>query len=64
MALLPESDTGIVVLTNAETLPCAAPMILGVQYRLIELHYGMDNQIDGYVDKIMDSVREAFDMEC
>ena len=64
MALLPESNTGIVVLTNADLLPCGANMKLAVQHRLIELRYGMDNQIDGYIDQIADTVREAFGIEC
>ena len=53
MALLPETNTGIVVLTNAENLPCARPMTLAVQYRFVELLYSMDNQIDSYLDTIM-----------
>ena len=63
-ALLPESDTGIVVLTNADLLPCGFGMKVAVQHRLIELLYGMENQIDGYVDQIADTVREAFGIEC
>ena len=53
MALLPESSTGIVILTNAENLPCARPMTLAVQYRFIELLYGLDYQIDDYLNTIM-----------
>lgn len=56
MALLPEIGTGIVIFTNAENLPCARPMTLAVQYRFVELLYGMDNQIDGYVDEILSQV--------
>ena len=63
-ALLPESDTGIVVLTNADLLPCGAYMKLAVQRRLIELRYGMNNMIDGYVDEIAATVRDAFGIEC
>jgi len=64
MALLPESDTGIVVLTNADLLPCAAYMKIAVQHRLMELRYGLDNTIDGYVDQIEETVRDAFGIEC
>jgi CubicO group peptidase (beta-lactamase class C family) len=53
MALLPETNTGIVILTNAENLPCARPMTLAVQYRFVELLNGMENQIDSYLDAIM-----------
>ena len=63
-ALLPDSDTGIVVLTNADLLPCGAYLKLAVQHRLIEMRYGMENQIDGYVDLIADTVRDAFGIEC
>ena len=63
-ALLPDSDTGIVVLTNADLLPCGAYFKLAVQHRLIELRYGMGNQIDGYVEQIVDTVRDAFGIEC
>ena len=63
-ALLPESDTGIVVLTNANLLPCGMFMKLAVQHRLIELRYGMDNQIDGYIDQIEETARNAFGIEC
>ena len=64
MALLPESDSGIVVLTNANLLPCGAYMKIAVQHRLMELRYGLDNTIDGYVDQIADTVRDAFGIEC
>jgi CubicO group peptidase (beta-lactamase class C family) len=63
MALLPESDTGIVVLTNAEstmTPLCSRPMTLVVLYRFVELHYGLDNQADG----MMDALLEQFGLEC
>jgi len=39
-------------------------MKLAVQHRLIELRSGMENQIDGYIDQIADTVREAFGIEC
>ncbi len=64
MALLPESDTGIVVLINTEFFPCGVFMPLAVQYRFVELLYGMDNQIDGYMDQIAGTVRDAFGIEC
>jgi hypothetical protein len=60
MALLPDSGTGIVILTNAENLPCARPMTLAVQYRFIELLHGIDHQIDGYLHGIM----RAAGIEC
>ena len=63
-ALLPESDTGIVVLTNSNLLPCGAYMKIAVQHRLMELRYGLDNTIDGYIDQIGDTVRDAFGVEC
>jgi hypothetical protein len=56
MALLPESGAGIVVLTNAENLPCARPMTLNVQYRFVELLHGMDNRIDNYMTEILKAV--------
>jgi CubicO group peptidase (beta-lactamase class C family) len=63
MALLPESDTGIVVFTNAESTMsplCSRPMTLVVLYRFVELHYGLDNQADG----MMDALLEQFGLEC
>lgn len=56
MALLPQSGTGIVILTNAENLPCARPMTLAVQYRFVELFHGMDSHIDEYLDGILSAV--------
>jgi CubicO group peptidase (beta-lactamase class C family) len=56
MALLPEISTGIVIFTNGENLPCARPMTLAVQYRFVELLYGMDNQINDYLDTILSMV--------
>ena len=64
MALLPKSETGIVVLTNANLMPCGAFMKLAVQHRLVELLYGMENQIDGYLDQLAETVRDAFGIEC
>ena len=64
MTLLPDSNTGIVVLTNAASHPCGEPMKISLQYRLVELLYGMDNQIDDYVDQIMDTARKAFGIVC
>ncbi len=52
------------VLTNAASLPCGEPMKISLQYRLVELLYGMDNQIDGYVDQLMETAGEAFGIEC
>jgi CubicO group peptidase (beta-lactamase class C family) len=60
MALLPESDTGIVIMTNGESLPCARPMTLVVMYRFVELLYGLDNQVDGMIDAVL----EQFGIEC
>ena len=64
MALVPEADAGIVVLINAEGLPCGWPRILALQYRFIELLYGLDNQIDGFLDTVMDTVKKQFGLEC
>ena len=34
-----------------------------VTFRLVEVRYGMDNQIDGYLNQVADTVREAFGIE-
>lgn len=60
MALLPETNTGIVIFTNGQNLPCARPMTLVALYRFVELLYGMDNQVDGYVNTIL----EMFGITC
>jgi hypothetical protein len=39
-------------------------MKLAVQHRLIELRYGMDNQIDGYIYQIEETARNASGIEC
>ena len=56
MALLPDANIGMVILTNSETLPCARPMTLAAQYRFVELLYGLEHQIDGLIDDIREEV--------
>ena len=55
MTLLPESNTGIVIFTNAMDV-CTRFMTLDVQYRFVELLYGMDSQIGDYSDELLDMV--------
>lgn len=48
MAFLPEADAGIVVLTNVDLLGTAH--VRNVQYRFIELLYGLEPRIDGFAE--------------
>ncbi len=51
VAFLPESDLGVVILTNGG--PLAAPFTFAVQYRLFELAFGADPEIDPLLDGLL-----------
>ena len=48
MTLIPDADTGIVILTNVDTM--GLPMTRNVQYRLVEMLYGLEPKLGEFIE--------------
>ncbi len=51
VGFLPESDLGVVILTNGG--PLASPFVYSIQYRLFELAFGTAPEIDAELDALL-----------
>ena len=60
MSFIPEADTGIVVLTNADVLGTA--LSRNVQYRLIEMLFGLEPLIDEFAAAELEGIGGASDL--
>jgi CubicO group peptidase (beta-lactamase class C family) len=60
MAFIPEADTGIVVLTNADVL--GGSLVRNVQYRFIEMLFGLEPLIDEVAAAELEGIGGASDL--
>lgn len=54
VAMLPESNTGIAILTNADFLPCGYGFLMTLQNRLTEIVHGLETHVDNVVEHVYD----------